>query len=382
MFKTRSFFSPTVLISLLLLLLLAACETPEKVLKSTDLEYKKAKATHWYNKKEYFKCIPVLEELIGLMKGRESVEELYYMYCMANYKQGDYMISGYHFKNFFDQYSNSSRAEECLYMYAKSYQELSPKADLDQTYTYKALEAYAFFLNMFPINNFKNETNEAVSKLRKKLEKKALGNAELYYRTGNYKAAATAYENLLRDFPDIDDNEKISYMIVRTNFMFSQNSVPHKKTERFNHVIKSYNDFKYKFAGSKYTNDAAKYEQQSHYLAVKSAFEWAEICPLAEREKNFNIAFREVNVHKEFITNEKEKKELAQWVEKGHYQIVKNYFLLSEEKVDAPKIQMLEKTIKTYYTFVDLFPNSRFAKEAEQIFKKSTEQLQKLKQNG
>jgi hypothetical protein len=65
---------------LILLLLVTGCETPEKVLKSTDLEYKKAKATFWYNKKEYFKCIPVFEELIGLMKGRESVEELYYMY--------------------------------------------------------------------------------------------------------------------------------------------------------------------------------------------------------------------------------------------------------------------------------------------------------------
>src|SRR6185295_16404472 len=72
----------------LLILAISSCETPEKVLKSNDLNYKKAKAISWYNKKEYFKCIPVLEELIGLMKGRESTEDLYYMYATANYKQG------------------------------------------------------------------------------------------------------------------------------------------------------------------------------------------------------------------------------------------------------------------------------------------------------
>jgi outer membrane protein assembly factor BamD len=166
---------------------------PKKVLKSSNLEYKKAKATSWYYKKEYLKCIPVLEELMGLLKGRESIEELYYMYCMANYKQGDYMLSAYHFKNFYDQYTNSARAEECLFMHAKSYQQISPKYELDQTYTYKALEAYSLFLSMYPDNKFIQETNEAYSKLRKKLEKKALSNAELYYRTSNFKAAATTF---------------------------------------------------------------------------------------------------------------------------------------------------------------------------------------------
>ena len=91
-------------IYLLLLGLLAfgnqSCETPEKVMKSNDIEYKQKKAIYWYNKKEYFKCIPVFEELIGLMKGTKSTEDIYYMYCFANYKQGDYMISAYHFKNF------------------------------------------------------------------------------------------------------------------------------------------------------------------------------------------------------------------------------------------------------------------------------------------
>ena len=69
--------------AIMLLLLVSSCETPEKVLKSNDLAYKEAKAISWYNKKEYFKCIPVLEELIGLMKGRKSTEELYYMYSMG-----------------------------------------------------------------------------------------------------------------------------------------------------------------------------------------------------------------------------------------------------------------------------------------------------------
>src|SRR5580658_613387 len=114
---------PAITCGLLLVLLfgIMGCDTPEKALKSTDINYKKAKAISWYNKKEYYKCIPLFEELIGLMKGRQSTEDLYYMYANANYHQGDYMISAYHFKNFYDLYPNSEKAEECLFMYAKSY---------------------------------------------------------------------------------------------------------------------------------------------------------------------------------------------------------------------------------------------------------------------
>lgn len=364
-----------------MLLTVSSCETPEKVLKSPDIEYKKSKAVFWYNKKEYFKAIPVLEELIGLLKGRQSVEEYYYMYCMANYKQGDYMISGYHFKNFYDQYTLSPKAEECLFMYAKSYQQLSPKPELDQTYTYKALDAYQFFFSMFPLSNYATEGNEAVSKLRKKLEKKALGNAELYYKTGNYKAAATSYENLLRDFPDIDEAEKVSYMIVKGNFKYSENSIPLRKAERYNHVIKSYQDFKYKYPASKYLDDATKYEIQSHYLAAKGAFEYAENSPMEERERHYLTAFAEAVNQKPYLT-ERQNLEMARLTEKGHFMIIKNYYLLSEIRKSSQKVATLEQTLKSYINFVSLFPSSKYKKEGEKIYNHSIEQIKKLKGNG
>ena len=44
---------PAITCGLLFVLLLGVmgCDTPEKVLKSTDINYKKAKAISWYNKK-------------------------------------------------------------------------------------------------------------------------------------------------------------------------------------------------------------------------------------------------------------------------------------------------------------------------------------------
>ena len=375
---------PAVTCGLLFVLLLGVtgCDTPEKILKSTDINYKKAKAISWYNKKEYYKCIPVFEELIGLMKGRQSTEDLYYMYATANYRQGDFMISAYHFKNFYDLYPTSEKAEECLFMYAKSYQRLSPKPDLDQTYTNKALDAFQLFLNAFPNGKYIKEVNESVGELRKKLEKKALNSAELYYKTNNYKAAATSYINILKQFPDINEGEFVTLMIIKSNFQYAKNSIPSKKADRFEHVIKSFADFKEKFGGSKYLEEAQKYEHQAHYLACISAFEWAESCNLDDREGNFITFFREAKDNLPSITEKGLNDQVTQMVEKGYFLTVKSHFLSGEEKKASQKLPDLEKTVKTYYNFVDKYPNSRYQKEAEKMFNISTDLLKKLKSNG
>ena len=375
---------PAITCGLLFVLLMGVtgCDTPEKALKSTDINYKKAKAISWYNKKEYYKCIPLFEELIGLMKGRQSTEDLYYMYATANYKQGDFMISAYHFKNFYDLYPNSDKAEECLFMYAKSYQRLSPKPDLDQSYTTKALDAYQLFLNAFPNGKYIAEVNQAVSDMRKKLEKKALNTAELYYNTRNYKAAATSYANILKTYPDISEGEFVTSMVIKSNYEYAKNSIPSKKVDRFEHVIKSYGEFKDKFGMSKYLAESQKFEHEAHYLAPLSAFEWAEISALDERENNFNIFFREAKDNLPAITEKNRNDEITQMIEKGYFLIVKAHFQSSEEKKTIQKVPDLEKTVKTYYNFVDKFPKSRYYKEAEKMFNISTELLNKYKSDG
>jgi len=375
---------PAITCGLLFVILfgLMGCDTPEKALKSTDINYKKAKAISWYNKKEYYKCIPLFEELIGLMKGRQSTEDLYYMYANANYHQGDYMISAYHFKNFYDLYPNSDKAEECLFMYAKSYQRLSPKPDLDQTYTNKALDAFQLFLNAYPNGKYIGEVNQSVKELRKKLETKALNTCDLYYKTSNYKAAATSYVNILKTFPDIAEGEFVTLMIIKSNFEYAKNSIPNKKSERFEHVVKSYGDFKDKFGSSVYLAEAQTYEHEAHYLASLSAFDWAEASPLKDREENFRVFFREAKDNLPSITEKKRNDEITQLIEKAYFLIEKTHFQAGEEKKAAQKVPDLQKTIESYRNFVDKYPKSRYSREAEKMYNISYELLNKYKRNG
>jgi len=230
--KVRSRYQAVLILVAIIAMVLSACETPEKLMKNPDIKYKLKVATEWYNKKEYFKCIPVFEELMGLMKGQQNTEDIYYMYCMANFKQGDYMIAAYHFKSFVNTYPLSPKAEECLFMAAKSNEKLSPKYELDQSYTTKAIDAFQTFINQYPQSGRVDTANKEIIKLRKKLEHKAFMNAELYYKTENYKAAAVSFENLLTQWPDIDNVERILFMVEKSYNKYAENSIALRRVDR------------------------------------------------------------------------------------------------------------------------------------------------------
>ena len=361
--------------------MLVSCETPEKVLKSNNLDYKYAKAIGWYNKKEYVKAIPVLEELIGLYKGTRNTEDLYYYYAMANYRQSDYMIAAYHFKNFTNLYPNSQYAEECLYLHARCNKMLSSKAELDQTYTYKALEAYQLFLNTYPVTNYLDQCNKDIQVLRKKLETKALKNADLYYKTSNFRAAATSFETLLVQFPDIEDAERIQFMVVKANFKFAQNSIFSKKPERFYKVIENHSQFAYKYPSSKYLEETREYAEQSYIEILRAYADQAASSRGRERIGSFQNAIREYQrVYPQL--QDRYKEEADQLRENSYFQLVKTLYGMAEEYRGGEKLKILEETIQSYYTFVDSYKDSKYQSEAEKLFRKSRSEIEKIKSNG
>lgn len=364
------------------MLLISACDTPERVLKSNDLDYKIQTATRWYNKKQYVKCIPVFEELMGLLKGTKSTENIYYMYCWANYRQGDYLIAAYHFNNFVKLNPNSPKAEECSYMSAKSHEKLSPRYTLDQTNTFKAIESFQEFVNDYPESGRVDTANMEFQLLKKKLETKSLKNAELYYKTENYKAGATAFKNLLIDYPDVDNPDYVYYMIVKSYDKYAENSISAKKAERYRDVTKAYYELKYRFPNSKYLVAAQKMADASHWKAALGAYEYAASSRSEEKGKALQAAIQEIQGQQMLMTDEKEKIKSGKLLERSYYNLLKHSLTQAEDAKLGHKTALYEQSIKNYYTFVDKFKDGKYAKNAEKAFLLASDKLKKLKENG
>lgn len=259
MFKRFSYIFP-----LALILVLFSCKNSYQSLqKDPDLEKRLTAAKTYYDKGAYDKAMPLFEGLITIYKGTKSIDEIYYLYAMCHYNMANYLIAGFHFKNIHDNYPLSPYAEECLYMAAFCDYSMSADIPLDQTYTQKAIDGFQLFINSYPGSDKITEANQLIDQMRRKLEIKALNAAELYLRMGQYKAAATSFGNILTDYPDTRDDEKISFLIVKSTFLYADNSIITKQAERFQDAVKAYNLFKKKYPASTYMDEATKYFDQA-----------------------------------------------------------------------------------------------------------------------
>ncbi|UOQ97031.1 outer membrane protein assembly factor BamD [Hymenobacter sp. 5317J-9] len=234
----------TVLFLLVSTLLLGSCASGyQKLLKSTDVNKKYEAAVQYYDKGDYFRAGTLLEDLIPLLKGRPEAEKAQFYFANTNFKQRNYVLSAFYFKQFIDTYPNSDYAEEATFLNARSLFLDSPGYELDQTNTVSALESIQDFLNRYPESKFKGETENMSQELQKKLENKAFESARLYYQLRYNQAAVVALTNFQLQYPASAYAEQASFLRLSAQYAWAQESIESKQRERYLEAVSFYQQF-------------------------------------------------------------------------------------------------------------------------------------------
>ena len=242
----------------LLTLLLASCSDYQKLLSSTNYDLKYKRAIEYFDKKDYTRSSTLLNELLPIYRGTDKAEEVNYRYAYCYYHQQDFTMAGYYFKNFVASFPSSTYAEECAFMVAYCFYEDSPNSSLDQANTYKAIDELQMFMNQHPASKRIDECNKLIDELREKLVKKSFDSASLYYKLGDYKAAITALNNSLKEFPDTHYREELLFLVLRSSYEVAIRSYVDKMKERFQNTTEVFVQFKEEFPESKHLKEAER----------------------------------------------------------------------------------------------------------------------------
>jgi outer membrane protein assembly factor BamD len=249
---------------LLLIILCASCSSKlTKTLKSTDNEYKLKMAENYYAQKKYNNAQMLFEDLFPVFKGTARFEDLYYKYAYSAYYLKDYTTAENLFKTFVETFPNSGKAEEADYMRAYCYHKQSPKAELDQTNTTKAMGQMQAFINTHPTSPRVAEATAIIDEARAKLEVKDFKSAELYYNLGFYKAAAIAFSALIDNYPDTDKGDEYKLMVIKSYYLYANNSIEERQAERYDKVVSECAEFNDRFPDSKLAKSVDYYKTQS-----------------------------------------------------------------------------------------------------------------------
>ncbi|HYG15016.1 MAG TPA: outer membrane protein assembly factor BamD [Bacteroidia bacterium] len=367
------------LLILLLALFVASCSKFNKVLKSGTVDEKYEAAMKYYNKKDFYRAGLLFDDLLPLVRGTARSEEVYYHYAYSKYYQYEISVAAFHFRNFYETYPTSKYAEECFYMYAYcNYLEAYP-ANLDQTYTYKAIQEFQLFVNIYPHSQYVQKCNELIDECRKRLQTKAYNNAKLYYKIEDYKAAAVAFKNLVREYPDLGEAEKeeAEFLIIKASYKYAEESIEGKQEERFNDVIKAYKSYQEQYPNGMYLKEAAEYAGRATGRITEinnqrktKAYNTARHYYRSGEYRAAVDAFRQVL--KDYPDMDKADKEEAQFL------IIKSAYKFAEQSPPANQVALFQEVITEYNSYQEQYPNGEYLKKAAGYSTKATEEINKL----
>ena len=254
----------------LIAVVLGSCGDYNKIVKSTDYEFKYKKAVEYYEEGEYVRSGTLFRELVNIYRGTSRADKIYYYYAKSMIGQKDYLMAGHYFKSLTREFPQSEYAEEAQFMIGYCAYLTSPKARLDQKVTQEAIDALELYTNLYPYSERVDEANRLIDEMIDKLVFKSYLSAKLYYDFENYKASVIALTNALEKYPDSKYREEIKYMVLKSKYLLASQSVLDKQEGRYSNALDEYFSFIDEYPESKHRKEVDKfYEKASRILNYK-----------------------------------------------------------------------------------------------------------------
>ncbi len=257
------------LVVLLIVIVVCSCSPTHKILKSgtPDMIYKQAVKLH--NEEEWNRAIQLFSSAEPYYMGTNREDSLLFYKARCYYKDNDFEMATQLLDEFRRTYGRSVFLEDAEGMYTMSYYYLSPAPDRDQGITKIAITAIDEFVSRHPDSKQVETFLEIKDELIGRLHKKSFLNAYVYFKIGRYKSSIVAFKNAMKEYPNSEYREEISFYIVASSYELAHNSVIEKKEDRYLSMIDSYYTFIAEFPGSERRAEVDKMLKEARAYIAK-----------------------------------------------------------------------------------------------------------------
>ena len=236
--KFRFIFAVLALVSI------CSCKSQyELLLNSNDVDAKYKAAFEYFELGKYGKSAALFESLSMLTEGTAKDDTVKYYWGLSNYNSKDFYTAETNFEQFVSSYPRSPFASEARYLRLDCLYLQTLRYELDQTPTYKAMNAISEYIIDYPESERIPSCRDMLSELGERLDRKAYENAKLYYKMEDYLASRVAFRNVLKDDAENMYRDDILYYIAMSSYKYAYMSVPQKQKERYLTFIDDYFNF-------------------------------------------------------------------------------------------------------------------------------------------
>lgn len=232
-------------LSLLLLfaVILVSCRSQQLIRPGDTLQVAYAKAYSLFDEERWDDAISAFETVISIGRGTDIGRDSQYYLAESYYNNRQYLIAASEYERYATSFPNDPRLEEVDYKTALSYYQLSPRYNVDQTHTKRALERFRLFMARHPNSEWVEDAGNRVEELQEKLARKHYEAAEFYMRTNRYRAAATYFDIVIDRFPGTSWAEQALVDQIDAYIRYADNSVQSRQEERYQMALESYEKY-------------------------------------------------------------------------------------------------------------------------------------------
>ncbi len=146
--------------------------------------------------------------------GSALVDSAQFMLAQAHFNLKEYLLAADAFAELTQRFPRSPLVPEAMFYQGYCYFKLSPRYDLDQEYTNRAIETLQTFIDLYP--NYKFQTKEAeklITLCRDKLAQKDFMTGLIYYKMKDFTPATIYFQNVIDKYYDLEWAAKATYYL-------------------------------------------------------------------------------------------------------------------------------------------------------------------------
>ena len=230
-FQMRIKSSLVLFISISFMIILNACGSSEFV-KELSLRDRFNLAVKQYQEGSYDKSIENLR-VISYDRGSGFADSVQYILAECYFMREQYLIASAEYRDLIRFNTNSSLVPSARFKVALALSKISPKFDLDQNYTNKAIIEFQNFIEYYPTNEKVREAEKNITELRNKLAYKDYETASLYRINEHYRSALVYYQGILEKYHDSEYADLADFGVIEIYILQNKYALARTEIDKF-----------------------------------------------------------------------------------------------------------------------------------------------------
>lgn len=179
----------------------AGCGSSEDLVNA-GAEERFASGKRLFDDEDYFEAIAEFEIVKLQFPGSAVADDAQYYMGEAHFRRGEYLLAVEEFRTLRRNFASSPLVAAAQYLVGLSYYMLSPRPELDQTYTRQAIDEFQAFVEYYPLDERRGDAEGKMRELNGKLARKLFDSAELYEKLGYQRSAGVYFDFVIQQYHD------------------------------------------------------------------------------------------------------------------------------------------------------------------------------------